>query len=80
MPREGSNKPRSAREWKVFRAGVLEGVELAHRNAHEQAERFLLRVQLGSVELSTPSATEAERSRVATPPGAVPPVKRGRTG
>lgn len=68
--------PQSEREWRIFRSGVLEGVELAHRDAHEKAGSFLLRIQCSGVELSTPSAVDAERSRVKTPAEFTPQLQK----
>jgi hypothetical protein len=58
----GNNAPQSRREWAVYRAGVREGIELAHRDAREKAAAFLLRFSCNGVELSTPSADAAEAS------------------
>lgn len=79
MPAKKS-APRSKREWIVFRAGVREGIELAHADAHVRAEQFLNRFDVNGVELSTPSAADAaDRSRVKTPAEFTPQLKRKKT-
>lgn len=79
MPREGKKSaPRSRREWVVYRAGVREGIELAHADAHAKADDFLRRFNCNGVGLSTPSAADAERSRVSTPAEFTPQLKRRR--
>lgn len=51
-----SSAPKTEREWVVFRAGVLEGVELAQEHAAQSASNFKTRTQCSGVALSTPSA------------------------
>jgi hypothetical protein len=63
-----SSLPRTKREWIVYRAGVREGIERAHANAHAKADEFLRRFDCNGVELSVPSAADAERSRIKTRP------------
>lgn len=56
--------------------GVREGIVRAQQDAEEKADQFLLRFDLNGVELSTPSAADAERSRIKTPPGFMPQLKK----
>jgi hypothetical protein len=63
MSHPRNNAPRTRREWAVYRAGVREGIERAHRDAHEKAAAFLLRFNCNGVELSTPSAEAATTKR-----------------
>jgi len=71
-----SSLPASKREWQVYRRGVLEGIERAHAEAHERADAFLLRALCGGIELDSPSAADAERSRVKTPAEFTPQLKK----
>lgn len=75
MPREGKkNAPRTRREWEVFRMGVREGIVRAQQDAEEKADQFLLRFDCNGVELSTPSAGDAER--VKTPAESTPATRK----
>lgn len=60
-----SSAPVTEREWVVFRAGVLEGVERAQADARLRAEQFFFRAHLNGVEFSTPSAAAAVQTSAA---------------
>jgi hypothetical protein len=65
MSTEGSSKPRSEREWRVYRRGILEGIRRAQAQACADAANFRLRAECGGVTFDTPSAAEAVQTSAA---------------
>ena len=75
MPAREGLKPRTEREWRLYRLGFIDGVEADQLDARERADAFATRAKCNGVELRFPSWPLPKGA----PPSFTPQLKRRRT-